>query len=132
MSGNRLTARETAAALRGMDNVLILTHVRPDGDTIGCAAALCQALRDTGKTAYLLYNPEITATYAPCAAPYWAPEGFAPEHVVSTDIAALNLLPDNAAAYADRIELAIDHHGSHGFFAEQVCLDADEIGRAHV
>ena len=125
MSGNRLTARETAAALRGMDNVLILTHVRPDGDTIGCAAALCQALRDTGKTAYLLYNPEITATYAPCAAPYWAPEGFAPEHVVSTDIAALNLLPDNAAAYADRIELAIDHHGSHGFFAEQVCLDAD-------
>ena len=125
MSGNRLTARETAAALRGMDNVLILTHVRPDGDTIGCAAALCQALRDMGKTAYLLYNPEITATYAPCAAPYWAPEGFAPEHVVSTDIAALNLLPDNAAAYADRIELAIDHHGSHGFFAEQVCLDAD-------
>lgn len=125
MSGNRLTARETAAALRGMDNVLILTHVRPDGDTIGCAAALCQALRDMGKTAYLLYNPEITATYAPCAAPYWAPERFAPEHVVSTDIAALNLLPDNAAAYADRIELAIDHHGSHGFFAEQVCLDAD-------
>lgn len=125
MSGNRLTARETAAALRGMDNVLILTHVRPDGDTIGCAAALCQALRDMGKTAYLLYNPEITTTYAPCAAPYWAPEGFAPEHVVSTDIAALNLLPDNAAAYADRIELAIDHHGSHGFFAEQVCLDAD-------
>ena len=125
MSGNRLTARETAAALRGMDNVLLLTHVRPDGDTIGCAAALCQALRDMGKTAYLLYNPEITATYAPCAAPYWAPERFAPEHVVSTDIAALNLLPDNAAAYADRIELAIDHHGSHGFFAEQVCLDAD-------
>lgn len=125
MSGNRLTAQETAAALRGMDNVLILTHVRPDGDTIGCAAALCQALRDMGKTAYLLYNPEITATYAPCAAPYWAPEGFAPEHVVSTDIAALNLLPDNAAAYADRIELAIDHHGSHGSFAEQVCLDAD-------
>ena len=125
MSGNRLTARETAAALRGMDNVLILTHVRPDGDTIGCAAALCQALRDMGKTAYLLYIPEITATYAPCAAPYWAPEVFAPEHVVSTDIAALNLLPDNAAAYADRIELAIDHHGSHGFFAEQVCLDAD-------
>ena len=45
MSGNRLTARETAAAMRGMDNVLILTHVRPDGDTIGCAAALCRALR---------------------------------------------------------------------------------------
>ena len=72
MSGNRLTARETAAALRGMDNVLILTHVRPDGDTIGSAAALCCGLRALGKTAYLLPNPELTATYAPYAAPYLA------------------------------------------------------------
>ena len=125
MSGNRLGIQETAAYLRTLDDVLLLTHVRPDGDTIGSAAALCQALRGMGKTAYLLYNPEITDTYAPYAAPYWAPEGFTPSHIVSADIAALNLLPDNAAAYAPRIELAIDHHGSHGFFAPNVCLDAD-------
>ena len=124
MSGH-LTVQEAAARLRQMDNVLLLTHVRPDGDTIGSAAALCQALRDMGKTAYLLYNPEITDTYAPYAAPYWAPEDFAPVHIVSTDIAALNLLPDNAASYASRVELAIDHHGSHGFFAPNVCLDAE-------
>lgn len=124
MSGH-LTVQEAAARLRQMDNVLLLTHVRPDGDTIGSAAALCQALRDMGKTAYLLYNPEITDTYAPYAAPYWAPEDFAPAHIVSTDIAALNLLPDNAASYASRVELAIDHHGSHGFFAPNVCLDEE-------
>ena len=108
MSGSRLGIQETAAYLRTLDDVLLLTHVRPDGDTIGSAAALCQALRDMGKTAYLLYNPEITDTYAPYAAPYWAPEGFTPAHIVSADIAALNLLPDNAAVYAPRIELAID------------------------
>ncbi len=34
MSGPRLTAQETAAYLRELDNVLLLTHVRPDGDTI--------------------------------------------------------------------------------------------------
>ena len=121
----RLTVQEAAARLRQMDNVLLLTHVRPDGDTIGSAAALCQALRDMGKTAYLLYNPEITDTYAPYAEPYWASEGFVPEHIVSADIAALNLLPDNAAAYASRVELTIDHHGSQGFFAAETCLDAD-------
>ena len=115
----RLTVQEAAARLRQMNNVLLLTHVRPDGDTIGSAAALCQALRDMGKTAYLLYNPEITDTYAPYAAPYWASEGFVPEHIVSADIAALNLLPDNAAAYAS------DHHGSQEFFAAETCLDAD-------
>lgn len=121
----RLTVQEAAARLRQMNNVLLLTHVRPDGDTIGSAAALCQALRDMGKTAYLLYNPEITDTYAPYAEPYWASEGFVPEHIVSADIAALNLLPDNAAAYASRVELTIDHHGSQEFFAAETCLDAD-------
>ena len=125
MSGHTLTVQETASYLRTLDDVLLLTHVRPDGDTVGSAAALCQALRDMGKTAYLLYNPEITDTYAPYAAPYWVPEDFAPAHIVSADIAALNLLPGNAAVYAPRIELAIDHHGSHGFFAPNVCLDAD-------
>ncbi len=121
----RLTVRETADFLRTLDNVLVLTHVRPDGDTVGCAAALCRALRDLGKTACMLPNPEITETYDPYAAPYWAPEGFAPDAVVSVDIAALNLLPDNAAQYRGSICLAIDHHGSQEFFAQRTCLDAD-------
>ena len=89
-----MTTAEAARLLLGWDELLLLTHVRPDGDTVGSAAALCQALRDRGKTAYLLPNPELTATYAPYAAPYAAPEGFVPRHVVSVDIAALSLLPE--------------------------------------
>ena len=48
----RLTVQETADFLRTLDGVLILTHVRPDGDTVGCAAALCRALRQLGKRAF--------------------------------------------------------------------------------
>lgn len=124
MSGH-LTVQEAAARLRQMDNVLLLTHVRPDGDTIGSAAALCRALQDCGQTAYLLPNPEITATYAPYAAPYWAPEDWQAEHIVSVDIADASLLPENAQSYRDRIELAIDHHPSQTFFARNTCLEAD-------
>ena len=120
-----MTTAEAAARLAAMDQVLILTHVRPDGDTVGSAAALCRALRDLGKTAYLLPNPELTATYAPYAAPYTAPEGFVPDRVVSVDIAALSLLPENARPYGERIDLAIDHHPSQGFFARETCLEAD-------
>ena len=115
---------DVAARLRSMDHVLILTHVRPDGDTIGCAAALCCALRRLGKEAYLLYNPGITSTYLPYAEPYWAPDSWQPEYVVSTDIAVLNLLPDNAAPYRERIALAIDHHPSHSYFAAESYVDA--------
>ena len=111
-----LTVAETAALLRTFDNILILTHVRPDGDTVGCAAALCAGLRALGKTAYLLPNPELTDNTAPYFAPYAAPEGFVPERVVSTDIATVGLFPENAKPYAGRVDLAIDHHPSFEHF----------------
>ena len=107
-----LTVLEAAELLRRFDHVLILTHVRPDGDTVGCAAALCAALRALGKTAYLLPNPGLTDNTAPYFAPYAAPEGFVPERVVSVDIATPGLLPDNARPYEKRIDLALDHHPS--------------------
>ena len=107
-----LTVDQAAALLRRLDRVLILTHVRPDGDTVGCAAALCAALRALGKTAYLLDNPELTETTTPYFAPYTAPADFVPDYVVSTDVATTALLPENALPYAGRIDLAIDHHPS--------------------
>ena len=113
-----LTIQQTAELLRSFDNILILTHVRPDGDTVGCAAALCAGLRTLGKTAYLLPNPGLTNTTAPYFAPYSAPEDFVPEKVVSTDIATVNLFPENAKAYIGRIDLAIDHHPSFEGFGK--------------
>ena len=114
-----LSVKEAAARLSSFDNILILTHIRPDGDTVGCAGALCAGLRALGKTAYLLPNPGLTDTTAPYFAPYAAPEGFVPETIVSTDIATENLLPDNAKTYAGRIDLAIDHHTSFEYFAKE-------------
>ena len=37
-----LTVPQTAALLRTFDNILILTHVRPDGDTVGCPQPCAQ------------------------------------------------------------------------------------------
>ena len=116
---NMLTVSQAAALLRTFDRVLILTHVRPDGDTVGCAAALCAGLRALGKTAYLLPNPELTDNTRPYAAPYAAPADFVPEKVVSTDIATVGLFPENALPYQARIDLAIDHHPSFEFFGRE-------------
>lgn len=120
-----LSVLEAAALLRTFDRVLILTHVRPDGDTVGCAAALCAGLRGLGKTAYLLPNPGLTDTTAPYFAPYAAPADFAPDRVVSTDIATLGLLPENAKPYGERVDLAIDHHPSFEAFGKANILRAE-------
>ena len=111
-----LTVSQTAEFLQTVDHVLILTHVRPDGDTVGCAAALCAGLRALGKTAYLLPNPELTRNTAPYFRPYEVPEGFVPDTVISTDIATVGLFPENAKPYAGRVDLAIDHHPSFEHF----------------
>lgn len=113
-----LTVRESAALLRSFDQILILTHIRPDGDTVGCAAALCAGLRALGKTAYLLPNDGLTDTTAPYFAPYTAPADFSPRAVVSTDIATTVLFPENARMYAQRVDLAIDHHPSFEHFGK--------------
>ena len=114
-----LTVSETAALLRTFDNVLILTHIRPDGDTVGCAAALCAGLRALGKIAYLLPNSGLTGTTAPYFSPYTAPADFVPEKIVSTDIATVGLFPDNAKPYVGRVDLAIDHHPSFEYFGKE-------------
>ena len=118
--------REAAEFLKTHDNYLILTHKRPDGDTIGCAAGLCRALRGLGKTAHILPNEDATTLLAGNLDGLTAPEGFAPDTVVSVDIAALGLLPDSALPYKGCIDLAIDHHPSQEFFAKETCLEADK------
>ena len=120
---SQLTPQAAAALLRDQDQFLILTHRRPDGDTTGCAAALCLALRRLSKTAFLLRNPEMTETNAVYAAELWAPEGFAPAFVVSVDIAARSLFFPAAEAYFDRIDLAVDHHPSFEGFGAHQCVD---------
>ena len=122
-----MNIQETVCLLQQQDDILILTHARPDGDTLGCAAAFCASLRKAGKTAFALSNSGTTETYLEYIQPYYAPAGFAPRFVVSVDIAALQLLPAEALPYRDRIDLAIDHHPSQEFFARETCLDA---GRA--
>ena len=73
-----LTVRETAALLKSdeYENILILTHIRPDGDTIGCAAALCAGLRRLGKRAYMLPNPGLTEHMKPYCELYQLPEDY--------------------------------------------------------
>lgn len=118
-----LRASECAAFLRENDGYLIVSHRRPDGDTLGSGAALCSALRRLGKTAYCIRNQEITDNYKPYIEPYFAPEGFKPDCVVTVDVAGEGLFPAGAP---ESVQLAIDHHPSNSLFAERTCLAGEK------
>lgn len=120
----QINPQQAAQWLSRRDDILLLTHIRPDGDTLGSAAALCAALRKLGKHAALLPNSGVTTTYAPYVAAYWAGEGEAFSHVVSVDMATEGLFPPEAEPYKGKVELCIDHHPSNDGYAELLCLDA--------
>ena len=108
--------QEAAAWLNQRDHILILTHRRPDGDTVGCAAGLCAALRGLGKTAWVLPNEDATDLFAPYLEPYLAPDEAEPDVVVSVDIAGRRWLEWG-------IDFAFDHHPSYEGFAKESCVD---------
>ena len=56
MKTKNLSRAEAAGFFLARDNFTILTHRRPDGDTLGSAAALCLGLQKMGKKAWVL-NP---------------------------------------------------------------------------
>ena len=57
----------------------------------------------------MLENPEATSLFTPYLEGLTAPEGWSPDTVVSVDIAARGLFPENARCYLERVDLAIDH-----------------------
>lgn len=119
-----MTYIQAAELLRRQDNILILTHRRPDGDTIGCAVGLCAALRELGKTAWLLPNADASRLFTPYLEGYLAPDGFSPDFVVSVDIASRGLFPKNAQCWLEKgVDLAIDHHPSNEGFGRENCVD---------
>ena len=120
-----LTRAQTAEFLTGNDRFVILTHRRPDGDTLGSSALLCRGLRRLGKTAHILRNPEITEKYAHLH------EGLTKEQVddgdilIAVDVASSNMLPEAFSAYADQITLRIDHHATADSFTEMELVEGE-------
>ena len=128
----KLTRSETAQFLRRQDHFLILTHRRPDGDTVGSAAALCRILRRLGKDAHILHNPELPPRFS------WLVEGLTVESVsdgvciVSTDVASPGMLPKSFLPLQDKVQLRIDHHGSSTSFTEVELVEPDSASCAEI
>ncbi len=118
-----MTRNECARFLSQGDNYLILTHRRPDGDTLGSAAALCRALRNLGKTAHVLENPELTPRLA------FLMEGLTKETpeerdtVICVDVASPGMLPKTAEQLLEKCVLRIDHHSTATSFTPNELVD---------
>ncbi len=111
------------------ENILIVTHRNPDGDTSGCAAALCSALRRGGRTAWLYPNPEFGRKLMPCCEKYFAPEGFRAKYTVAVDVADEKLF---CHGFTGKVDLCIDHHPSNTRYAAETLLRPEKASCAEI
>ena len=117
-----MTITNVCEILKSKNNIEILTHASPDGDTLGCGYGLCHALQQMGK------NARVITEALPKKFEYLATgvkeQDFQAEFVVSVDIASMSLLGANFEEYHDKIDLCIDHHGSNSMDIKDSYVDA--------
>lgn len=111
------------------ENILIITHRNPDGDTVSCAASLCSALRRGGRRAYVYPNPQISRKLRPYCEKYFAPADFRPKYVVSVDVADAKLF---CQGFEGRVDLCIDHHPSNTHFAVESFVEPEKASCAEI
>lgn len=117
----KIDVKECAKLLKEKDNILILTHAHPDGDTLGCGFGLGRALLKMGKKVRVINSDEIPKKYDYLHNDLEF-EDFKEDYVVAVDTATENLLGDLADVYGGKINLCIDHHGTNTNYAEKTLL----------
>lgn len=123
---------EVADYLDAHDNYCILTHRRPDGDTIGSAVALCLGLRKIGKKANILKNPETTERYLPLVEGLTIDEPGDGDLLVAVDVAEDGMLPKAFSYLRSSVDLRIDHHGTGREFAPRSLVDSESASCAEI
>ena len=124
---------QAAARLLEAGQVLILCHKNPDGDTIGCGAALCHVLNGMGRQAAVLCADPIPPRLSFTRPRLFRGE-FVPDLVVAVDVAGVALLGDAGLmpAYSRHVDLCIDHHAGNGGYADCTLLDASAAAAAEL
>lgn len=128
-----LSVEQMAARLAAADNILILCHKNPDGDTIGSGGALYHALRAHDKAAAVLCSDPIPPRYAYMHIHVFQNE-FTPACVVAVDTAGVQLFGEgnHVPELAHHVDLCIDHHAGNGGYADFTLLDSTASSTAEL
>lgn len=110
--------KETVEKLLSLDKITIITHIRPDGDTLGCAYALFHALESKGKTVQVVCESEISPRYR------FLSDGKANinnevfGNIVCVDIAVPSLAGKKYEKFVQNADIVIDHHPTNSYYGK--------------
>lgn len=127
-----ITLDEAAKLLLSWNNIEILTHQSPDGDTLGSGYALACALKAKGKNVRVITCEEIVGNFAFLKDGLKTDEDFVCEKVVSVDVATPSLLGVNREKYENIIDLCLDHHVTNDMEATYKYVDSESAAAGEI
>lgn len=128
MTKNNTTLAEITKALRDHQHFTIMSHVRPDGDALGCIIALGLALRQLGKEVTLWNEDGVAEKFH--FLPGWEMVSRPPAQPVEAEVAIaldtasqVRLGTALAAVKSARLWINIDHHVSNEGYGDLAYID---------
>ena len=119
---------EIAGALKSHQTFVIMSHVRPDGDALGCEIAMALCLKEMGKTVTVWNQDGMLEKYSflPCSElvikPPATPEDF--DVAISLDTAAEERVGTCLKALGNiKLRINIDHHVSNNHYGDLAYID---------
>ncbi|MGB8356903.1 MAG: bifunctional oligoribonuclease/PAP phosphatase NrnA [Chthoniobacteraceae bacterium] len=119
---------EIAGALKSHQTFVIMSHVRPDGDALGCEIAMALSLKEMGKTVTVWNQDGMLEKYSflPCSGlvikPPAAPEDF--DVAISLDTAVEDRVGTCLKALGNiKLRINIDHHVSNNHYGDLAYID---------
>ena len=114
--------KECLNLLKSHNEFLVLSHEHPDGDTLGCAFALCEILKLLGKKRTFMCCDDVPGDFSYLAESF-SPDEVSNPFIIAVDVADEKLLGSLNGIYGGKIDLCIDHHLSNTYYAHNVLVE---------
>ena len=133
----KITLREAAELLKGAEDIVITTHINPDGDAIGSSLGLKAALEKMGKKCRVFIDDDMRPVFRvlPGQDTIQRPDKENPETIRADLRVILDTTPDRTGRIAklcDAKVLNIDHHVTNDAQAENTYVDGTRSACAEI
>ena len=129
-----ITLKEAAAKMLEAENLVITTHVNPDGDALGSSLALYQMLVCLGKNVEVLVDDDIPESFGflPDIETIQKPEkeSYPADYLIMLDVSK-----DRIGQVLNKCQapiINIDHHRTNDGEADFLYLDAEKAATAEI
>lgn len=122
---------EIAEFLKGQQQLTLLCHVRPDGDTLGCAFGLKAVLEELGKEVTVLCADPVSPRYRFLSEGVEELSGTPRGAIVCLDIAS----PEMAGSYKElalQADAVIDHHATNPGYGKLNYIDGEAAAAGEI